>query len=141
LAQPNVAEFRPTVGRPASASELPAWVEETARKKQYPQMLLALGVLRLARHFDAADAFVRAHDVNIPAEWRTGWDNEKAAVAWHSGRFDEARQLWDSLEPTTPVLFNRGMAALFAGDASTAKTHLNAVIANLPATSAWHHLA
>ena len=140
LAQPNLAEFRPTVGRPASAGDLAAWVDEVAKKKQYPQMLLALGALRLAKHFDAADAFIRAHDASIPAEWRTGWENEKAAVAWHSGRFDEARTIWDALEPIVPVLFNRGMAALFAGDVAAAKQHLNAVITKLPATSAWHHL-
>jgi tetratricopeptide (TPR) repeat protein len=140
LAQPNVAEFRPSVGRPASASDLTGWVADIAQKKQYPQMLLALGTLRLAKHFEAADAFVRAHDADIPAEWRVGWENEKAAVAWHSGRFDEARATWDALEPTVPVLFNRGMAALFAGDVSAAKRHLDAVIAKLPTTSAWHHL-
>jgi hypothetical protein len=140
LAQPNLADFRPVVGRPASASELAPWVEEVAQKKQLPQMLLALGALRLAKHFDAANTFIRAHDADIPADWRTGWENEKAAVAWHSGCCEDARKLWDALEPMVPVLFNRGMAALFAGDASAAKQHLNAVIAKLPATSAWHHL-
>ena len=140
LSQPNLADMRPTAGRTASASELPAWVEEVAQKKQYPQMLLALGTLRLAKHFDAADAFIRAHDAGIPKEWRTGWENEKAALAWHSGRFEEARKIWDALEPTVPVLFNRGMAALFAGDTAIAKQHLTAALAKLPTSSAWHHL-
>lgn len=140
LSQPDLAEMRPTAGRPVPATELGPWVEEVARKKQYPQMLLGLGALRLAKHFDEAEAYIRAHDAEIPAEWRAGWENEKAAVLWHAGRCDEARQLWDKLEPTTPVLFNRGMAALFAGDVVIAKQHLNAAIAKLPATSAWHHL-
>lgn len=140
LSQPNLAELRPTAGRPASVSELSGWVEDVAQKKQYPQMLLALGTLRLAKHFDAADAYVRAHDADIPAEWRTGWENEKAAVAWHAGRHDEARRIWDALAPIVPVLFNRGMAALFAGDVAAAKSSLNAALANIPAASAWHHL-
>lgn len=140
LAQPNLAELRPTVGRSAPVPELAPWVDEVAHQKQYPQMLLALGTLRLAKHFDAAEQFVRAHDASVPAEWRPGWENEKAALAWHSGRFEEARKIWDTLEPTVPVLFNRGMAALFAGDAAAAKPLLNAATAKLPTTSAWHHL-
>jgi hypothetical protein len=139
-AQPNLSELRPVVGRPATASELTSWVDEVAHKKEYPQMLLALGTLRLAKHFDAAEAFVRTHDADIPADWRTGWENEKAALAWHSGRYEDARKSWDALEPTVPVLFNRGMAALFAGDSDAAKRHLSAATGKIPASSAWHHL-
>jgi tetratricopeptide (TPR) repeat protein len=139
-AQPNLAELRPVAGRPSTASELTSWVDEVAHKKEYPQTLLALGTLRLAKHFDAAEAFVRAHDADIPAAWRTGWENEKAALAWHSGRYEDARKIWDSLEATVPVLFNRGMAALFAGNGADAKQHLTAAIAKLPASSSWHHL-
>jgi hypothetical protein len=140
LARPNLAEMRPEAGRPAAAADVAAWVADVARNKQYPQMLIALGTLRLAKHFEAADAFVRAHDADVPADWRSAWENEKAAVAWHSGRCDEARKIWDALEPTVPVLFNRGMAALFAGDAGLAKQHLSAALAQLPASSSWHHL-
>jgi hypothetical protein len=136
----NLAKLRAAVSRPALALELTPWVDEIAQKKQFPQMLLALGTLRLAKCFDAADTFVRVHDAVIPAAWRSGWENEKAALAWHSGRYNEARNSWDALEPTVPVLFNRGMAALFDGDALTAKHPLSAAIAALPASSAWHHL-
>ena len=96
--------------------------------------------MRLAKQFDAAGDFIRAQDAAIPAEWRNAWENEKAALAWHAGRFEEARKIWDKLEPTAPVLFNRGMSALFAHDAAAAKFHLNAAIALIPASSAWHHL-
>lgn len=140
LTHPNLGEMRPGPGRPTAADELTSWVEQIARKQQYPQMLLALGSLRLAKHHEAAEKFVRAHDAAVPAEWRAAWENEKAALAWHSGRHDEARRAWDALEPTTPVLFNRGMAALFAGDMPAAKKNLTAAINQLPATSAWHHL-
>jgi hypothetical protein len=140
LTQPDLGQMRPSAGRPAAATELTPWVEQVAQKQQFPQMLLALGTLRLAKNFDAAEGFVRAHDADIPAEWRTAWENEKAALLWHGGRYDEAQKIWDALEATAPVLFNRGMATLFAGDAVTAKQHLTAAVAQIPASSAWHHL-
>ena len=139
LSQPNLAEMRPSAGR-SSTSDLSTWTSDVARTKQFPHMLLALGTLRLARQFDAADAFLRAHDAEVPAAWRAGWENEKAAIAWHAGRHDDARKIWDALEPTVPVLFNRGMAALFAGETSLAKQHLSTALAKLPTSSAWHHL-
>ena len=140
LTQPNLAAAQPAAGRPAVVDDLLPWADEVARKKQFPEMLLALGALRLARHFDEAEKFVRAHDADIPTEWQNGWNNEKAALLWHQGRAAEARKLWDSLEPTVPVLFNRGMAALFANDRAAAKQHLTAAVAQLPTSGAWHHL-
>src|ERR1043165_580504 len=103
LTEPHLTKMRPEAGRPAAPPDLAAWTEGVARKAQFPQMLLAVGVLRLAKHFDAAEAFLRANDAKVPAAWRTAWENEKAAVLWHSGRFDEARKIWDALEPTIPV--------------------------------------
>jgi tetratricopeptide (TPR) repeat protein len=140
LAHPNLAEMRPSAGRPTLAGELAPWVQQVEEKQQFPQMLLALGALRLAKNFDAAEKLIQAHDANVPAEWRSAWENEKASLAWHSGRHDEARKAWDALEPIVPILFNRGMAALFAGDVVAAKQHLSAAVTQLPPTSAWHHL-
>jgi hypothetical protein len=37
-------------------------------------------------------------------------------------------------------LFNRGMAALFLGDAVAAREALTRATAMLPETGAWHHL-
>jgi tetratricopeptide (TPR) repeat protein len=139
LTQPNLSEIQPDAGRP-TAVDLSAYVAEAGQKKQFPHMLIALGALRLAKQFDAAGIFIREQDAVIPAEWRNAWENEKAALAWHAGRFEEARKIWDKLEPTAPVLFNRGMSALFAHDAAAAKHHLNAAIAQIPASSAWYHL-
>jgi tetratricopeptide (TPR) repeat protein len=141
LTQPSLTEIQPnSLGGRAAAVDLSAYVAEAGQKRQFPHLLVALGALRLARQFDAAQDFIAAQDASIPAEWRNAWENEKAAVAWHAGRFEEARKIWDQLEPTAPVLFNRGMAALFARDVVAAKQHLNAAIAQLPASSAWHHL-
>ena len=141
LTQPNLLDMRPTLGggRPA-INELLPWAEEVAHGHKFPDMLLALGTLRLAKQFGDAEKFVAEHDAAIPAEWRNGWENEKAALAWHSGRCDEAQAMWNKLEPTAPVLFNRGMAALFSNDAAGAKQHLTAALALVPAASAWHHL-
>ncbi len=139
LSQPNLNEIQPDAGRPIAA-DLTGYVAEAGQKRQFPQLLIALGALRLAKQFDAADALVRAHDALIPAEWGNAWQNEKAALAWHAGRFEEARKIWDGLEPSAAVLFNRGMSALFARDVAAAKEHLNAAIAQIPSSSAWHHL-
>jgi tetratricopeptide (TPR) repeat protein len=140
LTLPNLAEVRPTPGRPAPADDLLPWANQIAEKKKFPEMLLAAGALRLARHFEEAEKFVFSHDAGIPAEWREAWENEKAALAWHQGRADDARRLWDSLGDSVPVLFNRGMAALFSNDLIAAKKHLSAAVAKLPSSSAWHHL-
>jgi len=140
LGQANLGDMKPKAGAQASAVELRGWADEVAGARKYPETLLALGALRLAKQFDAAGDFVEKHEHGVPAEWRSAWENEKAALAWHSGNGDEARRLWDALEPTPAVLFNRGMAALFCNDRAAAKQHLNAALAKFPANSAWQHL-
>jgi hypothetical protein len=140
LATADLTTLRPQAGRPVPATELVSWAEEVGRRQQLPQMLLALGALRLSKQLDVAEDFVRKHDADIPDAWRTAWENEKAALAWHSGRAGEALAIWQKLEPTAVVLFNRGMAALFLGETHEARTHLSAAVAQLPESSAWHHL-
>jgi len=136
----DLTTLRPQPGRPAPVAELAAWAEATAERKQFPQVLLAVGALRLAKQFDVADAYIRKHEDPIPAAWRSAWENEKAALAWHAGRGEEALAIWRQLEPSTTVLFNRGMAELFLGDAAAAREHLTAAVGGLPESSAWHHL-
>jgi hypothetical protein len=136
----DLTALRPQPGRPIEAPELTAWSAETAKAGSFPQTLLALGTLRLAKLFDAAERLVRDHASGVPAEWRGGCDNERAALAWHAGRSAEARALWQQLDGTVPVLFNRGMADLFLGDPTAARTSLDAAIAAIPERSAWHHL-
>ena len=123
---------------PAHAPEAPALVEWAQARGKYAETLLAAGVLRLARQFDAAAELLRRQP---PAEWRAAHANEEAALAWHRGRAEEAAALWRKQADSTPVLFNRGMAALFLGDAKAAREALNRAAAALPETSAWHHLA
>jgi tetratricopeptide (TPR) repeat protein len=136
----NLTALKPQAGRPIPAPELLSWANEVGEGRQLPQMLLALGALRLAKQLDVAREYVRKHDAGIPAAWRATWENEKAALAWHSGRADEALAMWQKMEPTAVVLFNRGMAELFHGKASAAREHLSAAVAQLPESSAWHHL-
>jgi tetratricopeptide (TPR) repeat protein len=135
LARGDLAALR---AGPAHAPEAPALVEWARGRGGYPETLLAAGVLRLARQFDAAEELLRRPP---PAEWRAAHANEVAALAWHRGRAEEAATLWRKQADSTPVLFNRGMAALFLGDADAAREALNRAAAALPETSAWHHLA
>jgi hypothetical protein len=136
----ELTHLRPQLGRATPAPELAAWAEDVAGRKQFPHTLLALGSLRLAKQIDAADAFAAKHDADVPADWRTAWGNEKAALAWHAGRSEEALAIWRKLEPTVPVLFNRGMAELFLGETGAGRQHLADAVARIPETSAWHHL-
>jgi hypothetical protein len=136
----DLTSMRPAEGRPVSASALLAWTDQIVEKKQYPQTLLALGALRLARQFDRAAELIQNHRANVPSEWRALWANEEAALSWHRGRANEAVSLWEGQGDSVPVLFNRGMAALFMNQPAKARTGLTAAIKKLPETSAWHHL-
>ncbi len=123
---------------PVRGAPAPALAEWARSEAGYPQTLLAAGVLRLAGQFDEAADLLRCKP---PAEWKAAHANEEAALAWHRGRADEAAALWQKQSESAPVLFNRGMAALFLGDAVTAHEALTRAAAALPETSAWHHLA
>jgi tetratricopeptide (TPR) repeat protein len=99
--------------------------------------LLAAGVLRLARRFEEADELLKS---KTPAAWKALRANEEAALAWHRGQAEEALASWQTQKASVPVLFNRGMAALFLGRAADAQTALHQAVDQLPDTSAWHHL-
>lgn len=140
LENADLTELRPSAGRPVAAAGLIGWASETAAQKQFPKLFLALGALRLARQFDKADELVAAVRNDVPAEWKSAWANEEAALAWHRGRAEEALKLWREQPASVPVLFNRGMAALFLGQHVEARKSLAEAVAQLPESSAWHHL-
>lgn len=128
------ATFRaPT--RPVPAGSLPVWA---ARQRGCPQTLLAAGVLRLARQFDEAEAALSKE--TPPTGWRAAHANEMAGLAWQRGAFEDARKAWMMQAESVPVLFNRGMAALFLDRAGDSRAPLERAVAGLPDTSAWHHL-
>jgi len=113
---------------------------EAGHTAAFPQALLALGVLRLARQWDAAEALVRANAGRVPAAWADAWANEEAALLWHRGQKDEAARRWRELPESVPVLFNRGMAALFTGRPADARADLRRAVERLPESGGWHHL-
>ncbi len=142
LLQPiDGASLRPSTQRPAPAQALLDWAAEISRPGQSPQLLMAVGMLRLAKQFDRAAEMLRQQQSQAPVEWRLAWANEEAALAWHTGRTEEARALWVAQAPAVPILFNRGMAALFLGQPGEARNSLREAAQQLPEQSGWHHLA
>jgi tetratricopeptide (TPR) repeat protein len=140
MQQADLSSLRPAGGRPVASPGLTEWARQTAQQGHWSQTLLAIGTLRLAREFDRAAELLREGEEGAPAEWRAALANEKAALAWHRGQAEEARALWQGLPASTPVLFNRGMAALFSNDAQGARAALGEAVARLPEAGAWHHL-
>lgn len=130
----------PRQDQQAPSPDLLNWAQETARKNHYPDALMAVGTLRLARHFDAAASVLVSLEKEVPEKWRSALLNEKAALAWQRGECEEAAILWQCLPDSAPVLFNRGMAALFLGHSAQGRSLLLEAIKHLPDSSAWHHL-
>jgi len=116
----------------------PAVIEWAHKATSFPQRIFALATLRLAKQYDRARGLASAA---VPMEWQAAWDNELAALAWQEGRADAARTLWRKQPPTLPIRFNLAMAELFIGGGTSVKEELEAVMADLPESSAWHHLA
>lgn len=132
---------RSAVAEALNAPALEEWAENAAGRKQFPEVLLAVAGLRLAKQFDRASTLIEQCEKDVPEAWQEMWTNEKAALAWHRGDWDQARRLWQQAPESVPVLFNRGMAALFSGEPDVAKKILSKVVDQLPENSAWHHLA
>lgn len=136
----NVADLRPQAGRPVEAPALLEWTDKVQARAQFPQALFALGALRLAKQFSKACEVGKALEAKVPPEWQTAWANEKAALLWHEGQAEAARDLWYAQPASVPVLFNRGMAELFLGNKDKARAALTEAVRQLPESSAWHHL-
>jgi hypothetical protein len=130
----DVRALRPTA---ASEADAPVLIDWAMARRGEADTLMAAGVLRLAGCFKrAAELLARVPD----GPWQALRDNERAALAWHSGKADEAAKLWQAQPESVPVLFNRGMAALFLGRAAEARPLLERAVAGLPEGDAWHHL-
>jgi hypothetical protein len=136
LAGGDLTALRSLPTRPIPAPGLAAWADSI---REYPQTLLAAGVLRVAGQFDEAAALL-AWTADAPAEWQAARRNEEAALAWHRGQTEQAAALWQAMDESVPVRFNRGMAALFLGHPAAARADLGRAVEQLPDTSAWHHL-
>ena len=116
------------------------WCQRVAEKGSFPDTLLALGSLRLAKQFDRASELLNRRKGDVPAEWQVVWANEEAALAWHQGRPDDAARLWHAQETSVPVLFNRGIAELFGGKPAEARAPLSKAVEQIPEENAWHQL-
>lgn len=130
----------PGPARPVPLAGLLEWASEQTGRQRYPQALLAVGVLRLARQFDAAGEFLQRQAGAVPAAWQAAWANEEAALAWHRGQAEAAFALWQGQAPAVPVLFNQGLAALFLHRPADARAALLGAVRQLPEDDAWHHL-
>jgi hypothetical protein len=136
----DIPALLPTGAASPSTPALRDWAAASARKGSFPQFLLAVGVLRLARQFDAASELLNRHRAKAPPDWRAGWANEEAAIAWHRGQAQEAATLWQKQAPSIPVLFNRGMSTLFLGKPKEARPMLTEAVDQLSEKDGWHHL-
>ncbi len=136
----DLSELRPNRARPVEAVALDDWASGVAQKRQYPQILLVAGVLRLAGQFDQAEELLQRLRAEVPEEWRAAWANEEAALAWHRGQPQKAVDLWNAQAASVPVNFNRGMAALFMDKPAEARPFLVHAVDGLAEDDAWHHL-
>src|SRR5258706_4026472 len=102
--------------------------------------MMAMGALRVARELSSASAMVEELRPHVPACWQTAFANEEAALAWHNGQAEKARDMWAKAPASAPVFFNRGMAALFSNRPADARAALAQAIALLPEDNPWHHL-
>src|SRR5262245_48822463 len=131
----SLAELPAVDGPSVTGTAIDAWADKTAQTGSFAQVLLALGALRLARQWDTADSLIQKHSGQVPAAWADAWKNETTAVLWHRGRKDEAARLWQTMPESAPVLFNRGMAALFLGRVAEARSDLRQAVERLPESS------
>lgn len=116
------------------------WASSKEQSATFPRKLLTVGVLRLARLFDAANRELSELKKCAPNHWRSAIANEEAATLWQCGECEAAAKVWQSLPDSVPVQFNRGMSHLFLGQNESARNDLRQAIAQLPESSGWHHL-
>jgi hypothetical protein len=140
LHNPDGGAPRVAAARAVPVPGLEEWADGVARSKDGRPTLLAAAVLRLARQFEAAGRLLDGLKA-VPAGWQGVLANERAALAWHRGDAAEAAASWRGQADSVPVLFNRGLAALFLGEPAEARAALSAAASGLPEDGAWHHLA
>jgi tetratricopeptide (TPR) repeat protein len=134
------SELQPKSQPSLPTSGLDSWATQAIRKRQFPDALLAIGTLRLARQIEKATELFGELRPQVPARWQSAFANEDAALAWQSGDVEKAREIWNKLPEGAPVLFNRGMAALFCDRSAEARVALTKAIALLPEDAPWHQL-
>ncbi|MSR52014.1 MAG: hypothetical protein EXS09_01835 [Gemmataceae bacterium] len=123
----------------AVATGLLKWGTRHIQAGNLPHAIIAVANYRAAGDFERAnDAY---KNLSVATEWQAVVANEEAALLWQQGKHEQAAEAWANLPESVPVLFNRGMSALFLGRFDEAKSALSAAVAGLSEESAWHHLA
>jgi len=136
----DLTQLRPRgENRPATPA-LRSWASKQSEKGKPAQALLAAGVLRSANDLDQAERTLNAIANEIPETLQAALNNERAALRWQQGKADEAVAIWEKMPESPVVLFNRGMAALFMGQAVRARDLLKKAVAQIPENDGWHHL-
>jgi hypothetical protein len=136
----DIPALLPTESGSSPAPALWEWATTRAGNESFPQVLLAVGILRLSRQFDKATELLNRHREVTPPVWKPAWANEEAAIAWHRGQIREAASLWQKQPSSIPVLFNRGMSTLFLGRPKEARAALTEAVDQLSEKDGWHHL-
>ena len=123
-----------------SSLSLKKWAASMAKKG--PSFgLLGVGILRLAGDTDAAEELLLEVKSGSDSNHHNAIENEQAAIFWQQGKAEAALSIWRELDESVPTLFNRGMAALFVNQRVEARDCLKKVLAQLPDSNSWHHLA
>jgi tetratricopeptide (TPR) repeat protein len=136
----DLTRLLPTVSR---SPRRPDTVEHCALPKPSDnpiQILFSVASFRLAKEYDQAAELLRHYRDKIPPQYAAAWANEEAALAWHSGRVDEAQASWESQSDIAPVLFNRGVAAVFSNRSADARSFLKQAVSQIQDGSPWYHL-
>jgi hypothetical protein len=136
----DLVALRPVSSRPVTVTSLAEKAHHALVKRNYGPFFAIAGALRLARQFETTDRLLRDHSAACPAEWQSLAANERAALDWHRGQADEAAASWREQPDSIPVLFNRGMSALFSNQPTEATPWLTQAVAQIPEENAWHHL-
>lgn len=136
----------PTQWKPPQAgttySGLWEWGELMLAQMRPAEALFAAAVLRLLGQTREARQLLRAIKGQAPASWHLLLLNEDAALAWHEGDYTTAATILESANSEAPpICFNRGLNQLLQGKPHLAREQLARAVAQLPETSAWHHLA
>lgn len=139
----KLSELAPKASSPPwpGYAGLRAYLAQLAQKHQSETMLRAAGLARLLGDWDlAADLLTRAEPLE-GTEYRSAWENERAALLWCQGRCEEALSAWEKMPDMPTTIFNRGMALLFLDRSAEARAWLAKAADMIPETSGWNALA
>ena len=116
-------------------------VSQLATKHQSETMLRAAGLARAVGDLAIAEDLLTKAEPLKGTEYRSAWENERAALLWQQGKSEAALAVWEAMPETATSLFNRGMALLFLDRAAEARRCLAKAVDMIPETSGWNALA